>query len=460
MNIDVRIERDSLGEIPVPRHAYYGAHAARAIDNFPISGMTIGQFPALIRALALIKKVAAQTNAELCHLSPTAAQAIIAACDEIAAGAFASEFAVDVFQGGAGTSTNMNANEVIANRALEILGASRGDYKLVHPNNDVNRSQSTNDVYPSAIRVALLLDSQHLFKAVDVLSDVFEAKGVEFANIVKLGRTQLQDAVPMTLGQEFMAFANSLREEIRRLHDASKYLTQINLGGTAIGTGINTDPRYQALVTSKLANLTGLALSSAEDLIEASWDASELVFFSGALKSLALKLSKIANDLRLLSSGPRSGLGEIVLPAVQAGSSIMPGKINPVIPELVNQVAFQVAGSDLVVTLAAEAGQLQLNAMEPVMAYNLLQAISLLTNATTVFATKCAMGIEASVDRCGQHVRSSSAIATALVPFVGYDRASELAKQILNGSNVSDVLSKEPGLTPDALKLFISPASR
>ncbi|MBX9592349.1 MAG: aspartate ammonia-lyase [Hyphomonadaceae bacterium] len=443
------MERDWLGPIALPPDAYYGPQTARAIVNFPISGVPINHFPALIRALGLVKKAAAVTNARLGDLPQQKADAIAAACDDVIAGKLDAAFPIDVFQGGAGTSTNMNANEVIANRALELLGLPRGRYDVIHPNNDVNLSQSTNDTYPTAIRLAILFSYGSLQTALSALAGEFERRGSAFADVIKLGRTQLQDAVPMTLGQEFLAFAATLREDVARLDDLALHFLEINLGGTAIGSGINAEADFQAAAVQELAQLSGLSLVPASNLIEACWDTGAFVLFSGMLKRTATKLSKISNDLRLLSSGPRGGLAEINLPPLQPGSSIMPGKVNPVAPEVVNQVAFQVIGADLTVTLAAEAGQLQLNVMEPVIVYNVLQSIALLTNAVVVLREKCVAGITANPARCRAHLEASTAVATALTPFIGYERAAELAKEVLaSGQPIQSILEKTPGLDP------------
>ena len=446
----MRRVRDSLGDIDIPVASYYGTQTARAIANFQISGIPIGHYPVLIRAMAYVKKAAALANVELGDLDSDKGSAIVAACDDIADGMLADQFTVDVFQGGAGTSTNMNLNEVIANRALEVLGLPKGQFDVIHPNNDVNLSQSTNDVYPTAVRLALLLSDEILVSALDELATAFERKSAEFADILKLGRTQLQDAVPMTLGQEFKAFAVTLREDIKRLAEVSCLLKEVNLGGTAIGTGITADPRYAALAVAKLREISGVDLRSAPDLVEACWDMGAFVLFSGTLKRTAVKLSKISNDLRLLSSGPRGGLGEIHLPPMQAGSSIMPGKVNPVIPEVVNQVAFQIIGSDLVVTLAAEAGQLQLNAMEPVIVVNLLQSISIMANAVRTLASKCVIGITANEARCREHLDAGAALATALTPLIGYEKAAEIASEILStGRPIRLLLEERTTLTSD-----------
>lgn len=456
----VRKEGDSLGEVDVPGEAYYGAQTARAIRNFSISGIPISHLSHLIHALAMVKKAAVLANVRLGDISNSKGAAIAAACDDIIAGNLMAEFPVDVFQGGAGTSTNMNLNEVIANRALEHLGLPRGRYDVVHPNDDVNLSQSTNDVYPTAIRLAILLAHRFLANELRGLSEALEQKASEFASIVKLGRTQLQDAVPMTLGQEFGAFATTIREDITRLEELVRLFHEVNLGGTAIGTGINTNPEYAAIVVEQLSELTQFPLLPASNLIEACWDTGSFVLFSGMLKRTATKLSKISNDLRLLSSGPRGGLAEINLPALQPGSSIMPGKVNPVIPEVVNQVAFQVIGTDLTITLAAEAGQLQLNVMEPVIAYSMLQSMSLLGNAARVLREKCINGITANVERCLEHLEASTAVVTALTPLIGYERASEIAKATLkSGRKVWDVLQSELHLDPELLDQLRAPAT-
>ncbi|OWV64674.1 class II fumarate hydratase [Rhizobium sp. R339] len=454
-----RIERDPLGQIELPALAYYGPQTGRGIANFPISGISISHFPNLIRALAWVKKAAARANATLGDLDPAKAEAICAACDDVASGAYDAEFPLDVFQGGAGTSTNMNANEVIANRALEILGLPRGCYDIIHPNNDVNLAQSTNDVYPTSIRLAILLSYGGLVQGLGRLAAEFEAKGESFADVVKLGRTQLQDAVPMTLGQEFQAFAATLREDVARIAEIACLFNEINLGGTAIGTGINTNPAYQGLVVAELRKISGLHLCAAGNLIEACWDTGAFVLFSGMLKRTATKLSKICNDLRLLSSGPRGGFNEINLPPLQPGSSIMPGKVNPVVPEVVNQVAFQIIGYDLTITLASEAGQLQLNVMEPVIAYNILHSLELLTNAIETLRTKCVVGITANSDACLGHLEASTAVATALTPFIGYERAAELALEVLaSGKTIREVLELQPDLSPNVLSRVTDPA--
>ncbi|WP_136635938.1 aspartate ammonia-lyase [Pseudooceanicola onchidii] len=453
-----RQEADSLGPVEVPVQAYYGAQTARAIRNFEISSTKLSDFPDLLKALGYVKKAAVRANLAFDLIDPGIADAIEHACDELIAGHHAAEFPVDVFQGGAGTSTNMNANEVIANIALEKLGLQKADYERVHPNNHVNLSQSTNDVYPTAIRLAILLRYKKLVAAVTQLADAFEERAKAFAPVLKLGRTQLQDAVPMTLGQEFHAFASTLREDVLRLKEAAALFLEVNLGGTAIGTGINTRPGYSQSAVQELAQLTGLPMVPAADLVEACWDTGAFVQFSGTTKRLATKLSKICNDLRLLSSGPRGGLNEINLPPMQPGSSIMPGKVNPVIPEVVNQVAFQVIGTDLTITLAAEAGQLQLNVMEPVICFNILNNLSLLTNAANTLRVHCVVGITANEADCARHLNAGAAVATALTPIIGYDRAATLAKQVLTtGRSVRDLLGEIPDLSEDLANQVTDP---
>lgn len=455
-----RREVDSLGDVEVPSEAYYGAQTARAISNFAISCIPIGHLSQLTEALAIVKKASVQANAKLGDISADKASAIAAACNDIIAGKLITEFPIDVFQGGAGTSANMNINEVIANRALEHLGFPRGRYDIIHPNDDVNLSQSTNDVYPTAIRLAILLAHRSFDRELHRLADELDRKGTEFASIVKLGRTQLQDAVPMTLGREFAAFATTMREDVLRLEELVSFFKEVNLGGTAIGTGINTKPGYAAIVVEELSRLTELPFVAAHNLIEACWDTGLFVLFSGMLKRTATKLSKISNDLRLLSSGPRGGLAEINLPALQPGSSIMPGKVNPVIPEVVNQVALQVIGADLTITLVAEARQLQINVMEPVIAYSMLQSISLLTNATRVLREGCIIAITANLERCREHLEASTAVVTALTPLIGYERASHVAKATLkSGRTICDVLQSELTLAPDLLNQLRDPST-
>jgi aspartate ammonia-lyase len=455
---NTRIEHDSLGEIAVPAQAYWGAQTMRAVQNFPISGQTLSGHPELLRALAMVKHAAALANSRLGKLPDAKRDAIIAAAQEIIRGQLHDEFPVDVIQGGAGTSTNMNMNEVLANRGLELLGHSRGAYLHLHPNDDVNLSQSTNDAYPTAVRLSILLQMAGLTRALDDLATAFAERGQTFSGIVKLGRTQMQDAVPMTLGQEFDAYAVTIREDVLRLREAQPLLCEVNFGGTAIGTGINAPPEYGPLAIAALAELSGFPLVRSPNLIEASWDMGGFVMFSGVLKRVASKLSKIANDLRLLSSGPRGGLAEIALPAMQPGSSIMPGKINPVIPEVLNQVCFQVIGNDLAVTMAAEAGQLQLNAFEPLIVHNILQSIALLTNGVRTFTTRCVSGIEARPEACARHVEASVGAATALVPLLGYERAAMIAKEALATGRTVRELAIEAGLASAQVTDLLNPA--
>lgn len=439
----MRIERDSLGELEVPAMAKYGIHTMRAHKNFYITGVPLSEFPELVVALAQVKKAAAAANLKMGILAPAKASAISDACDEIIGGAHHDAFIVDMIQGGAGTSSNMNANELIANIALEKMGHALGAYQHLHPNDDVNKSQSTNDVYPTALRLSILANIHSLTMEQQKLSDAFEAKAVEFNHIHKVGRTQLQDAVPMTLGQEFRSFANTIEEDIALISDIAALLREVNLGGTAIGTSINTLPDYPRIAVEELSRVVGFDLKPARNLIEASSDLGAFVMFSGLLKRIAVKLSKICNDLRLLSSGPRAGFGEINLPPVQAGSSIMPGKVNPVIPEVVNQVAFQVIGNDLTVTMAAEAGQLQLNAFEPVAIFNILQSIRILKRAIRSLTDRCVVGISANEGNCLNLLNNSLVLATGLVPTIGYENAARIAKHALtSGQSVIDAAAE------------------
>jgi aspartate ammonia-lyase len=446
---ETRREHDLLGEADVPMSAYWGIHSQRAVENFPITGVPVGHFPDLVRALALVKLAAARANRRLGYLEPAKAAAIEKACLLIAEGGkFHDQFVVDAVQGGAGTSTNMNANEVIANVALETMGRARGDYRSLHPNDDVNMAQSTNDAYPTALRLSVLFAARPLATAMDDLAFAFKTKSVEFADVLKMGRTQLQDAVPMTVGQEFDAFYITLKEDVARLAEIGRLFCEISLGATAIGTGINADPRYATLVVEELARAARQPLLPAENLIEATSDMGAFVLFSGLLKRIAVKLSKICNDLRLLSSGPRTGIGELRLPAVQAGSSIMPGKVNPVIPEVVNQVAFLVIGHDLTVTMCAEGGQLQLNAFEPTIGYCVLNSLRMLTAAVETLRTRCIEGIEVDRERCESLVRGSIGLVTALVPALGYEASSRVAKRALaEKRSVAEVVLDEGLLT-------------
>jgi aspartate ammonia-lyase len=455
-----RQEHDLLGERDVPYEALYGVQTLRALENFPITGIPLREFPVLIESLAAVKEAAAQTNFELGLLEPEHADVIIRAAREIRAGRHHEHFLVDMIQGGAGTSTNMNANEVIANRALELSNQQRGAYEVISPNDHVNLSQSTNDVYPTAVRIALHKSLSGFRIELARLADAFGAKGVEFAPLIKMGRTQMQDAVPMTLGQEFMAFAHTLQEDVDRLGEAQSLICEINLGATAIGTGINAPPGYAELACRHLAVIAEVPVITAFDLVEATSDTGAFVQLSGVMKRTATKLSKICNDLRLLSSGPRAGFGEINLPAMQPGSSIMPGKVNPVIPEVVNQVCFEVIGGDVTVTMAAEAGQLQLNAFEPVIAYRLLRGLDMLRNACIVLRERCVTGITANADRMRYFVEHSIGIVTALVPVLGYEIATDIAKTALaSGRGVFDLVLERKLLTREQLDDILNPAA-
>jgi aspartate ammonia-lyase len=445
---DSRREHDLLGNRDVPADAYWGVHTLRAKENFPITGTSISSYPHLVEALAAVKEAAALANEELGLLDSAKADAIAEACREIRAGKLLDQFVVDVIQGGAGTSTNMNANEVVANRALELLGHEKGQYGFLHPNEDVNLGQSTNDVYPTAVRIATIFAVRGLLDAMSVLQDAFARKAVEFRDVLKMGRTQLQDAVPMTLGQEFSTYAVMLDEDRLRLAEAVGLIHEINLGATAIGTGLNAAPGYTEAARRHLAAITGLPLVTAANLVEATQDCGAFVQMSGVLKRIAVKLSKTCNDLRLLSSGPRAGFGEINLPPVQAGSSIMPGKVNPVIPEVVNQVAFEVIGNDVTITMAAEAGQLQLNAFEPIILHSLSESVTHLRAACLTLAERCVDGITANTEVLRATVENSIGLVTALNPYIGYTAATAIAKEALaTGRGVAELVL-EKGLLP------------
>ncbi len=455
---NTRLEHDLLGEREVSQDSLYGVQTLRAIENFDISGTTLNYYPLLIDALAQVKKAAALANHDLNLLDTDVKDAIVQACDEITDSKHHYHFVVDMIQGGAGTSTNMNANEVIANRALEILGHERGEYDYCHPNNHVNLSQSTNDAYPTAVKLALVNSEDKIIPVLKDLIHAFRAKGVEFAHIIKMGRTQLQDAVPMTLGQEFEAWATNLEEEIQRIKQNTNLFLEINMGATAIGTGINADPRYGELCTSHLKEITGRKLVMAGNLVEATQDTGAFIMFSSAIKRLAIKLSKISNDLRLLSSGPRAGFNEINLPPMQPGSSIMPGKVNPVIPEVVNQIAFKVIGNDLTVNLASEAGQLELNVMEPVIIQSLFENIDMLINGMKTLNYKCISGITANEEVCKGYVANSIGIVTALNPLLGYEACSSLAKTALaDNRSVYDLVLERKLMTRDELDEALKP---
>jgi len=453
-----RTEHDLLGDREVPAEAYYGVHTLRAVENFPITGTPISIYPELIKALAAIKQAAALANHELGLLDRPRCDAIVGACKELMAGELHQQFVVDVIQGGAGTSTNMNANEVIANRALELLGHQKGEYQHLHPNEHVNIGQSTNDVYPTALKVATWFGIAGLIEAMAKLRQAFEAKAAEFAHIIKMGRTQLQDAVPMTLGQEFSTYAVMLGEDEQRLREASMLICEINLGATAIGTGITAHPSYAPVVLQRLREITGIPLETAPNLIEATQDCGAFVQLSGVLKRVAVKLSKTCNDLRLLSSGPRAGLGEINLPPMQAGSSIMPGKVNPVIPEVVNQIAFEVIGNDVTVSFAAEAGQLQLNAFEPIIAHSLFKSVSHLRCGCLTLAERCVKGITANADRLRATVENSIGVVTALNPYIGYANATAVAQEAhATGGSVYEIVLRKGLLSKEELDRILRP---
>jgi len=453
-----RTEHDLLGDREVPSEYLYGIQTMRALENFNISGISLAYYPDFIRALAVVKMGAARANMQLGALPEPIGNAVVQACLEITNGRWHTQFVVDMIQGGAGTSTNMNANEVIANRALEILGYERGEYKYCHPNNHVNLSQSTNDAYPTALKIALINANGKLIEVLKQLISSFYAKAEEFKSVIKMGRTQLQDAVPMTLGQEFEAYAVMLEEEIDRLEQNVALFLEVNMGGTAIGTGINADPRYSKLVIKELREITGLDIKLAKNLVEATQDTGAFVMYSSAIKRLAIKLSKIANDLRLLSSGPRAGLNEINLPPMQPGSTIMPGKVNPVIPEVVNQIAFLVIGNDLTVTLAAEAGQLQLNVMEPIIAHSIFESIEVLKNGMFTLRHRCIDGITANVEHCRKMVQNSIGLVTALNPVLGYEVSTDLAKEALRTNrSVYDLVLEKKLLSVEQLDKLLTP---
>lgn len=453
-----RMEHDSLGEREIPADAYYGVQTLRAMENFPISGQHLNNYGNLCAGLAMVKKAAAQANHELGVLEADKAEAIAAACDEIIAGKLRRHFVLDMVQGGAGTSTNMNANEVIANRALELLGHRRGDYAHLHPLDHVNLSQSTNDAYPTSVKVAVLLTVQQTLNSLNELSGALRVKADEFADVLKMGRTENQDAIPMTLGQEFGAYAGMVASARRALAHATQEMHLINLGATAIGTGLNSPAGYAPLVTEKLAAISGLPLTLADDLVEATQDSGAFAYLSGAMKRVAIQVSKICNDLRWLSSGPRAGLNEINLPPMQPGSSIMPGKVNPVVPEMVNQVCYQISGFDATVGIAAEASELELNMAEPIMAYDLLQGLTIINNATIVLTNRCVKGITANKEVCLDYVQRSIGLVTALNPVLGYERSSQVAKEALDtGGSVYDLVIEKGWLSQAQLDELLEP---
>jgi aspartate ammonia-lyase len=454
----VRMEHDSLGDRELPDHAYYGVQTLRGVENFPISGIRLYHFEHFIRGLAFVKKAAALANCELGVLDAEKARAIVKACDEIADGKLHDQFVIDMIQGGAGTSTNMNANEVIANRALEIMGHRKGQYEHLHPNDHVNCSQSTNDAYPTAIKMGVILTLRDTLSALRELRTALDRKAQEFGDVLKMGRTENQDAVPMTLGQEFSAYAVMIGDGIRHLTRAGEEFLPINMGATAIGTGLNSPPGYAALCTSLLAEASGIPVTPAENLVEATQDSGEFALMSSSMKTAAVQLSKICNDLRWMSSGPRCGLYEIRLPSMQPGSSIMPGKVNPVIPEVVNQVCYQIIGADVTVSMAAEASELELNMAEPVIAFNLLFGLTLLRNAAIILHSRCIAGIEANRERCLEYVRNSIGLVTALNPVLGYERSSAIAKEALRtGGSVYDLVLEKGWLTREKLDDLLRP---
>lgn len=452
----MRIEKDFLGEIEIADHLYYGVQTTRALNNFAITGHKLNED--FIVALAIVKVAAARANLRTGRMPAKVGKAIEAAGQEIIEGKWHDQFVVDCIQGGAGTSMNMNTNEVIANRALEIMGEKKGNYALVSPNNHVNMAQSTNDVIPTAIRICTIRKAKKLIEAMNGLAHAFTAKGDEFSGVLKMGRTHLQDAVPITLGQEFYAYAEAVNRAMRRVQSMVKNLHIVNMGATAVGTGLNAEPEYIQFVAQELSNLTGENIISANNLVDATQNTDELAEISGTLKVGALALSKIANDLRLMASGPRCGLNELVLPAMQPGSSIMPGKVNPVIPETVNQVAFQVIGNDLAISMAVEAGQFELNVMEPVMAYNLFNSMTILTNVINTLNHKCIQGIKANVERCNELLDSSVGVVTALLPHIGYEQSSLIAKEALStGRQVKELIISKGLLTAEQLEVILSP---
>jgi len=455
-----RIEKDFLGEKKIEKDCYYGIQTLRASENFDITHTSLSLFPTFIKSLAKVKKSCALTNYELGDLTDIQRDAIIQACNEIIDGKFHDQFIVDPIQGGAGTSTNMNANEVIANRALEILGKPRSSYDVIHPNNHINMSQSTNDVYPTAIKITLYELIYKLKDSLRFLRDCFEEKAIEFKDVLKMGRTQLQDAVPMTLGQEFKTYAVMIDEDIFRLRDAQALLKEVNLGATAIGTGINSKPAYQRKVISNLREVTGIDYINAGDLIEATQDTGAFVHISGILKRVAIKMSKICNDLRLLSSGPRAGFNEINLPPMQPGSSIMPGKVNPVIPEVVNQVAFEVIGADTTISIASEGGQLQLNVFEPLIAYKLFTSINMMRRAFYSLGEKCVKGITANEEVCMNNILNSVTLVTCLNPILGYEKSSAIAKEALaTDKRVYDIILEQELFTKEELDDLLHPGN-
>ncbi len=457
-NGQYRVEKDSLGDVQVPNDALYGAQTARAIHNFPITGLR--PHPTLVKATVLVKRAAAETNRDLEQLDTERANAIMAAADRVLEGEFLDHFRVDPIQAGAGTSHNMNANEVLANLANEALGGKRGEYKPVHPNDHVNMAQSTNDVFPTAMRIASLMQLGKLYPVLDRLQSALAAKGKEFDRIIKSGRTHMQDAVPIRLGQEFTAYSVTIGKMRKKIERSAESLLELNIGATAAGTGLNSDPRYQKAVVEKLAELTGLPLQRAGNLVEMTESQSAMAEAHGALKLLAIELTRIANDLRLMSSGPQTGFGEIVLPPVQPGSSIMPGKVNPVMAEMLNMACFQVIGNDTTITMAVQAGQLELNVMMPVMAFDMLMSIDILKNSVGVFIEYCVEGITANAERCEQLVESSMGLATALNPYIGYSAASKVTQEAYRtGKPIRQVVKEMGILSAEELERVLDPVA-
>lgn len=452
----MRKEHDFLGEMEIPDDVYYGVQTMRAMENFRITGYTAD--PLFIKALGLVKKAAALANMRCGNLSKTKGIALVTACDEVISGKLNDQFPTDPIQGGAGTSFNMNVNEVICNRALEILGRSRGDYEYISPNNHANMSQSTNDVIPTAIRVGALMRAEELTLALSKLASSFDRKGTEFAEVLKMGRTHLQDAVPITLGQEFNSFASAIRRRVKRIRRSCELLHTINMGATAVGTGLNASPEYIREVAEQLSMVTGESFTTADNLVDATSNTDIFTDLSANLRVTALSLIKICNDLRLMASGPRAGFAEIMLPPRQPGSSIMPGKVNPVIPEVVDQTCYQVIGNDLVVTLGVENGQFQLNVMEPVMAYNIFNSFRFLTNAVNTLRTHCIDGIKANEDQCRMWLDRSVGIVTALLPHIGYETCCNMAKEALaTNRGIKELLIERKVLSEEALNIILSP---
>lgn len=452
----LRIEKDFLGERTLPNEAYFGIQTLRATENFPITGYTI--HPALITAMGVVKKAAALANMEVNLLQKEIGNAIVEAAQEVIEGKWNGQFIVDPIQGGAGTSINMNANEVIANRALEILGKEKGDYQTISPNSHVNMSQSTNDAFPTAIHIAVLNLIDELLGTMEKMQTVFQQKAEQFAHVIKMGRTHLQDAVPIRLGQEFEAYSRVISRDIQRIRQTRPNLYDVNMGATAVGTGLNAFPDYIKSVDQHLAEISGLPLKGASHLVDATQNTDAYTEVSGALKICMINMSKIANDLRLMASGPRAGLGEIILPARQPGSSIMPGKVNPVMPEVLNQVAFQVIGNDQTICLASEAGQLELNVMEPVLVFNLIQSISIMNNVFYAFTENCLKDIEANEERMKEYVEKSVGVLTAVNPHIGYEVAARIAREaILSGRSIRELCIEKEVLTAEQLDLILDP---